>query len=211
MCGPQPGENESLREGRGMNRHDRGNACVVRGGGRGRRRSGSLGGGDGLNLVRGRGRGLRISGSRPVYGRGRGLVRLGGHRDLACEGRLRQRPILVCCGRGRLSLVDGRRRRGGGLGHAEGAAHEGRDALVVRVDGQDNGQVGDGFDAPPLGDQEFGEMLAQGMVLGLLFDDRREGVDERIRHAISLPAGRLLGLCARKQIARTDDIRGCAR
>ena len=54
-------------------------------------------------------------------------------------------------------------------------------------------------------------MLAQGMVLGLLFDDRREGVDERIRHAISLPAGRLLGLCARKQIARTDDIRGCAR
>ena len=143
-----------LREGLGMYRHDRGNVCVVRGGGCGGRRSGLLGRGEGVGLVRGGGRGLRFSGVRPVDGRGRGL------------------------------------------GHAEGAAHEGRDALIVRVDGEDDGEVGDGFGAPPLGDEEFGEMLAQGMVLGSLFDDRHEGVDERIRHAISLPAGRLLGLCA---------------
>ena len=53
----------------------------------------------------------------------------------------------------------------------------------MRVDGENNGQMGDSFGAPPFGDEEFREMLAQGMVLGSLFDDRHEGVDKRIRHA----------------------------
>ena len=53
----------------------------------------------------------------------------------------------------------------------------------MRVDGENNGQMGDGFSTPPFGDEEFREMLAQGMVLGSLFDDRHEGVDKRIRHA----------------------------
>ena len=118
-----------LREGRGMNSHDRGNVCVVRGGGCG-------------------GCGGRRSG------------RLGGHRDLAGEGRLRQHPILVCCGRGRLSLVTRGRRRSGRLRHAEGAAHQGGYALIVGVDGEDDSQMGNGFCAPPFGDQEFSEMLA---------------------------------------------------
>ena len=149
-----------LREVRGMNRHDRGNACVVRGGGRERRRSGSLGHGDGLDLVRGGGGGLRISRSWLVHGWVQGLGCLGGHRDLAGEGRLRQHPILVCCGRGRLSLVTRGRRRSGCLGHAERAAHQGGDALIVGVDGEDDGQMGDGFGTPAIGDQEFSEMLA---------------------------------------------------
>ena len=99
-----------LWEGRGMNSHDRGNVCVVRGGGCGCRQSGLLGRGEGVGLVRGGSCSLRFSDSQPVDGRGRGLGRLGGHRDLTGEGRLRQHPILVCCGRGGPGLVSGGRR-----------------------------------------------------------------------------------------------------
>ena len=53
--------------------------------------------------------------------------------------------------------------------------------------------MGNGFCAPPLGDQEFSEMLTQGVVLGSLFDDDTRESMRGFVMPISLPAGRLMG------------------
>ena len=169
-----------MREGRGMHRHDRGNACILRGVGR---RSGLVGSAAvGYALILGRVLGVgdgffsRFCGGR--HGRvdsgGRGHGVFGKRRGFFGDGTLR--------GRGRLVRGD-TSRRSGGLGCAEGAAHEGSDALVGRVGGENDGEMRDGFAAPPLSDQEFREMLAQGVIVGPLFDDRHEGVNDGIRHA----------------------------
>ncbi|EFW09492.1 hypothetical protein HMPREF9005_1537 [Actinomyces sp. oral taxon 178 str. F0338] len=75
-------------------------------------------------------------------------------------------------------------------GHSENPPHEGCGMLVGRVGGQDSAQVGDGLRAPPVNDEQFGQVHAQRQVLRPFCDNGHEGVDQRIRHAPSLPTGK---------------------